>query len=345
MEVKSTNTQASPENNVVQRLQHENATLRAELEALRSITQTAASHSTVRAIHTQSFDFMKLPRELRNLVYELCVVVGNIYIAMPAKYYRADMRCQQPRDAAAATSLFAVSKQIRHEALELYLSRNHFILTTADTESSTGFDEHPLRLIPGYEEPQAFVNLRSISISLDNQMSMRIAHEGFEGSANFHLAHDSPEEIRSIVSYHNTIPVDLYGDFRTMVQSLFMRNRQLRKVQINLQNTVCALGCHRMVDVIFDDEEMRSELRRFALRAKKIELLDFLGTINEEERQIIRRAFPKFMRDRITFHGQFNSEDLAWNPEIEILDETPSEHGALGSSSDDYSSEDIPSEW
>lgn len=130
-----------------------------------------------------------------------------------------------------------------------------------------------------------------------------------------------------------------------MVQSLFIRNRRLRKVQINLQNTVCALGYHRMVDVIFDDEEMRSELRRFALRAKKIELLDFLGTINEKERQIIRRAFPKFMRDRITFHGQFNSEKLVWNPEIDILDETTSEYGALDSVVNDYSSEDTSSEW
>lgn len=133
--------QSPLENDIAQRLQQENAVLRAELQALRSTTQFQASQSISRASHEQTFDFLKLPRELRNQVYELCVVVGEVRIDLLARLYTADMRCQQPKDAAAVISLLAINKQIRHEALELYLSKNHFVLNTADPGSSAGFDQ------------------------------------------------------------------------------------------------------------------------------------------------------------------------------------------------------------
>jgi hypothetical protein len=150
MEAQPADMQPPFEQDTAQRLQQEIATLRAELQALRSTTQHQTYQPTACVGNEQAFDLLKLPRELRNLVYEICVVVGNVYIAMPAKFDREDMHCQQPRDAAATTSLLAVNKQIRHEVLELYLSQNHFIITAfANPAFSTPLDNFPLSQIPG----------------------------------------------------------------------------------------------------------------------------------------------------------------------------------------------------
>jgi hypothetical protein len=66
METKTTNMQPHLENDIVQRLQEENAALKVELQALRSTTQLQAPLSIAHASHEQTFDFLKLPRELRN---------------------------------------------------------------------------------------------------------------------------------------------------------------------------------------------------------------------------------------------------------------------------------------
>jgi hypothetical protein len=343
MEAKTTDMQPSPEHDIVQRLQQENVALRAELQALRSTTQLQLSHATAHAGHEQTFDFMKLPRELRNLVYEVCVVVGNVQIGKPARFCMDDMRCHQRRDAAAATSLFAVSKRIRHEALELYLSRNHFITTAADMETSYGYNADPLRRIPGLKEPQAFANLRSVSVSIGVHDSTRCAHHNFEGSTDFHFSADSSEEIQSMVSDHNDLSVELCEDFRNILEGVFESSTKLRKLQINLQRVACVLGCHRMVDALFDYERTRIRLRQFALRAKKLETLDFLGTVSDQERQAIRWGFPKSIRKKITFHGPFDN-DHGLVIEVEVLDETPNQHDALDSSSEDSSWEDSSSE-
>lgn len=90
---------------------------------------------------------------------------------------------------------------------------------------------------------------------------------------------------------------------------------------------------------MFSDRSIKHLLRLFAERARKVESLDFLGTVNNKERQIIRMAIPKSMRKNITFHGQYNPDEGDWDPEVEILDEKPNERGAPDSSSEDSSSE------
>jgi hypothetical protein len=349
MEAKTADMQLLPEHDIVQRLQRENAALRAELQALRSNTQLQSSHqSTVCASHEQTFDFVKLPRELRNLVEELCVVVGNIYIALPAKFYREDMRCQRPRDAAATTSLFAVNKQIRHEALELYLSKNHFILTAFSYPAlPIHLADRPLSQIPGCIEPRVLVHLRSVSISLDTQ-SMRIARYSGDNPTDFILGPDSRAEIRSIMIHYNAVLIELLHDFCNALEGLITSCAEscgnLRRIQFNVQNTVCDIDYHRFVIAIFRNGRVKEVLRHFADKARKVESLDFLGTINDKERRVIRLAFPESIRKKITFHGQLDINEWKWDPTVEILDEKPSKHDALDSSSEDFSSEDLSSE-
>jgi len=343
MEAKAADVQSVSENDIVQRLRQENAALRAELQALRSLTQLQISSSTTRAGHEQTFDFMKLPRELRNLVYELCVVVGNIYIAMPTKFSREDMRCQQPRDAPATTSLFAVNKQVRHEALELYLARNHFIITAfAEPALPVPSDSCPLSQIPGCIEPMILVHLRSMSISLDTP-SIRVTDDDDENPIDFHLAHDSVDEVRSIVRHYNRASMDILHDVLETLDRLFTSCMHLRRIQLNVQNMRCVTGYSRFVIVTFSDIRVKRVLRLFAEKAQKVESLDFLGTFSDKERQVIRLAFPKFIRKKVTFHGQFGPYEGDWDPEVEVFDETPSDHDALDSSGDS-ASEDSASE-
>jgi hypothetical protein len=257
---------------------------------------------------------------------------------MSAQIHPEDMRCQQPRDATAIISLFAANKQIRHEALELYLSKNHFILTVADPLSRAGLDHCPLGQIPGCIEPEGLAHLRSVSMSLDTQ-SMRIARYDGETSTNFRLHSGSAAEVQSIADRYESISIDLLHDFRYALGSFFMSCADscphLRRIQLNVQNTVCILGFHRCVIVLFSDRRIKELLRLFVKRAREVESLDFLGTVNVGERQIIRSAFPKFMRKKITFHGQYNPDEGDWDAEVEVLDETPSKYGASNSSSED----------
>jgi hypothetical protein len=74
-----------------------------------------------------------------------------------------------------------------------------------------------------------------------------------------------------------------------------------------------------MVVLLFSDTETKMKLRRFAENAQNLESLDFLGTINHKERRAARSAFPRFIRKKITFHGQFDCGNWVWNPEVEII--------------------------
>ena len=78
----------------------------------------------------------------------------------------------------------------------------------------------------------------------------------------------------------------------------------------------------------------------FKDKTQQVESLDFLGTVNDNERRTICSAFPKPIRKKITFHGRFDFVEGDWDPEVEVFDRTPSEHDAPDSSSEDSSSED-----
>jgi hypothetical protein len=218
----------------LQRLQEEKAALKAELQALRSITQHEASQSTARTGQGQTFGFFRLPRELRDVIYKLCVVVGKVLLARPVRLYPVDMRYQCPRGAAAVVSLFAVNHLVRREALELYLSKNHFVITLADLELLVAY-RPPFSQIPGHLDSEVFVNLRSISVSLDNRDSMQLAHRTFGEATDFHLVPDSPEEVETFSRFHQNSSVELYYELQWTLSSVFGSNTQLRDIQINVQ--------------------------------------------------------------------------------------------------------------
>jgi hypothetical protein len=76
-------------------LQAENASMRAELQALRESQnqQQQPPHSDTAG----TFNLFGLPREIHDAIYELCVVPGIVFIKRPgvARVPRSDMRYQR----------------------------------------------------------------------------------------------------------------------------------------------------------------------------------------------------------------------------------------------------------
>ena len=334
MEGKAVDVQTPPENDIVQRLQQENAALRAELQALRSTAQLKASHSAPQ--HEHIFDFMKLPRELRNLIYEFCVVVGEVHIGDHHHWAQhPDMRYQRPKSAKAEVSLFTVNKQVRSEALEVYLLKNHFVVPSAAMWTSDGSSAGYARHIPGRPEHSIVrQNLRSISIPFDFRSV--VEDDGGEVTINFHTEVDTDDEVNFAIQRHNDFAFSLYHNSIDTLARIPLDHQKLRKLQINLQNATCRLGCHRMVVVMFTDRDMKDQLGNWLFQADAhlIESLEFLGTINNQERRAVRLAFPHFLRSKITFRGQFDPGQGVWDPNIEILDETSNEDHARESPSE-----------
>jgi hypothetical protein len=97
--------------------------------------------STISAAETQAFRFLDLPTELRVEIYEYVVVVGKIFYTPdwydkregPVRFYKCD------EYAVPSLQLLRVCKQVRHEAENVYATKNLFILPYqfADAEPFT----------------------------------------------------------------------------------------------------------------------------------------------------------------------------------------------------------------
>ena len=110
-------------------LQAENASLRAELQALRKSKEQQPPHPDPAG----TFNLFGLPRELRDVIYEMCLVPGIVFIKrrpQVARIPKSDMRYQrQLSGPKTASQLFLVNKKLRLEALAVFLSKNQFIVT------------------------------------------------------------------------------------------------------------------------------------------------------------------------------------------------------------------------
>ena len=79
-------------------------------------------------VATSTFCFLDLPRELRDAIYELCVVPGKVFIyhANTIKTYDMRITSTNPPEFQA----FRVCKQFHEEARELFIEKNLFVLTS-----------------------------------------------------------------------------------------------------------------------------------------------------------------------------------------------------------------------
>ena len=94
-------------------------------ESLNNIKPTSSNITSTSANH--AFRLLGLARELRNTVFELCVVVEKVVINRPGGLKSYDIR-SPPGAKNAKIQLFRVSKQVNDEARELYFGKNLFIV-------------------------------------------------------------------------------------------------------------------------------------------------------------------------------------------------------------------------
>ena len=147
-------------------LQAENASLIAELKSLRENKPQQMLHSDPTCY------FFRLPREIRNAIYELCVVRGQVFISRPGYIpYLPDLDMRytdRRRDTEPVeTQLFLISIEIRLEALEVFLSMNQFVISTPNAENHNKYPHTITSCIPG-GQLLLTRHLRSISLSLNS---------------------------------------------------------------------------------------------------------------------------------------------------------------------------------
>lgn len=269
---------------IVQRQQNEIAALKAELQALRLTTQLPASKPDSGTKHI--FRFLELPRELRKAIYELCVVVGEVRIVRRGTLEEFDMRYNRPRAAKAEVQLFRVNKKVRREALDLYLSKNHLVLPAAAYMDSYS---NAFQYIPGLRGFSHDLQLRSLSISLDGGTETSFAARKFDDRrcVNFHSKlskSERPELPDALEYFHEKVTDQQYFHAFYLLDNLLSVQEPMRKLQINLENASCALGCHRFVKSLFEDlpDYLPASFARATRRFKcRFEALDFLGTVND----------------------------------------------------------------
>jgi hypothetical protein len=310
-------------------LQAENASLRAELQALReNRTQQAP-------LSDPTCHFFRLPREIRNAIYELCVVPGKVFISRPdhIPFLRdLDMRYTKGRRGteSVASQLFLINKEIRSEALEVFLSMNQFVLSAPIIERHS---THPHRLtsrIPGHRDHPLLLtrHLRSISISLNsienapNEITRKHVNITCD-SRNYTDETEidaRAEELDSRVRafHHADLTERLKTRFSIALRQVSAFPGALRRIQINVQATVCPLGCHRLVKYLFDS--CAGRLGSFG-DGGALEAVDFLGTVSDEERDAILAAFPHGVREKITFYGCYYGPACGFDPMEEELTE------------------------
>jgi hypothetical protein len=288
----------------IELLQAENASLRAELQALKESQAQPPPHPD----SAETFNLFGLPREIRDAIYEMCLVPGIVFIKRVdhARVPNSDMRYQrQPSGPKAASQLFLVSRKLRLEALAVFLSKNQFILTGSQDMNQMYWD--PVlaaknRMKQFYQRDSLVKHhLRSVSYSLnsiENAPGVIMAQYGGIDAAKYHAY--SNWEYRASNAHSNTHNHHIHNYNTTHLQNRFVASLflmfafpgQLRKIEINLEAMACASGCHRLVNSVFRGVE--NNLPRRLARAPHIALLesvDIIGLVNEEEVQSVRRAF------------------------------------------------------
>lgn len=86
----------------------------------------------------ESFRVMDLPRELRDNIYEHCLVVPGDIVHYPEYYSHDRITDYKDRKLTGFLSLLYVSKQVYEEASPIFYSKNTFRITATGTDLRNG---------------------------------------------------------------------------------------------------------------------------------------------------------------------------------------------------------------
>ena len=285
---------------------NELAALRLELETVKSelaASQAAARSETTIEDHSEStsaFRFLDLPPELRNAIYEFCLIVDKVQIRSPGCVTTYDMRLT-PSPKQAQTQLFRTCKQVNSEARQTYISKNIFVIVPGPCA------EPPYS--PLFRSAHDKKLLRRLSVSLDYRDHKHFAVESYVGhNINYYFRRMGIAE-ELIHSRTHTISSEFMAGGTWFSLFSFVTTLKLDYLQINLQNCFCPSGCDRMVREAFESRGLECEGARpddptvsEMLQHSSPRTIDIIGTLEIEERDFIRQTLNLESGD-LRFHG------------------------------------------
>jgi len=242
----------------------------------------------------------------------MCVVPGTVFIKGSdrlARFPTLDMRYQRPSGPKAESQLFCVNKQLRLEALEVFLSKNQFVVS-GPHDIYRMYHDPIISPTPGTRQRDSLAlrHLRSVSIllsSIEHAPSQIIEEYGGlrSAKARYRDFQDNSIDDGNIVVFHLFITLGIINRLAATVHTSFVRPGQLRKIEINLEATTCSSGCHRLVKELFGSSRVRgTEIVARRPHIRQIESVYFIGIASEKEVQAVHSAFPSPLSDKFTFH-------------------------------------------
>ncbi|KAK3711566.1 hypothetical protein LTR37_009557 [Vermiconidia calcicola] len=328
----------------IQLLEFELAKVKQQLAALQSTEAGKHDNHNIQSLKliagaddASTFRFLDLPREMRNIIYELCVVVDKIYVRGPGRVTSYDMRITET--AVPEVQLFRVCKQINAEARETFLLNNkfvhlpgpRFIGSPTQFHLSTMFNKDLIRRL------SISLDYRDYSPSFIDEF---VQHEGYK-EARLQVPREETmfylQEL-TVVALRDRIWYSMFQQISKLVN--------LKYLQINLQNCYCPSTCHRLVQQAFTSKGHSPQAEApwaFQLLGKGTrKVIDVVGTLDFAERHLLRcMLMTDVAHIRLQFHGAWtglydHERSALWFEDEEATDE----YGILNSDTDSESEDD-----
>lgn len=234
------------------------------------------------------FNFMGLPRELRDEVYKLCLTVGAEIVAYPSRF-------QAPTDFTAdgvsrpTVALLRVNKQIGGEAAIVLYGENVWrlqgLLLLFDKRFHRMFWEH------GHE-------LRHLTLTLDRR-DMKPLDSEF-----LHEIHTwTPQELgsRTPSEFIHDIQLEhLRNAIELIQEDLADHMKNIQSLTLKVDELFCVNGCCRssLVEYVFDNSRMWSTSTTsahpgiaVASNFPRLKKLQVTGIVTDEEKTIVKEAW------------------------------------------------------
>lgn len=230
------------------------------------------------------FPFLKCPREIRDMIYELHLVGDSEIVPYPGTW-----ELEAASESRPSPALLLVSKQLANEARPILYGKNQWRLPV-HSQHPTIFSLYPLL----FRDITAFFDGRDLTG--DHKSHLALTCHSMPDS-NFRVNNIAAAKARMI---HSMYLADV-SDAWASKQTLLLGMHQLRSLSINVAGLVCPSGCCRY-------KVLKDNLYRAALRRLSRDLLGertwkyfqwsngfpsvrFVGLLSEAERTLIHETY------------------------------------------------------